>query len=495
MEITVHNQAQAAVLSRKCHLRNHSRALRKLVQSKAVGQGDLQATFQDITQLLSQTLDVGRVSIWLYTDDRAKIRCFDLYDRQTHCHSHGGELSITDYPAYFQALQVEQVIAAHSAHTDPRTQEFSQSYLTPLGIQSMLDTPIWLGQKIIGVVCCEHLGATRQWFLEEEVFVCSISDFVSLVVGVCDRHQKKLQLRETLQELKRTQLQLVQSEKMSSLGQLVTGIAHEINNPMGFISTNLNYVAEYTQNLFHLLNLYQQIFPSPGAEIEREIKAIDLEYILEDLPKIIASMKTGMERINTISNSLRTFSRADKDTKVSFDLHKGIDSTLLILKHRLKANENRPAIKVIKAYGELPWVECYPGQLNQVFMNLIANAIDALEGLESWQVGTLAGAEHRDDRITDHPTKPTHRLMPTIRIQTEYTDNKVIIRIADNGPGISTEVKEHIFDYLFTTKPVDKGTGLGLSISRQIVVEKHGGLLQCISAPEQGTEFLIEIPI
>ena len=303
------------------------------------------------------------------------------------------------------------------------------------------------------------------------------------------------QLHETLQELKRTQLQLVQSEKMCSLGQLIAGIAHEINNPVGFISSNLHYIADYTQTLFHLLTLYQQTFPSPGAEIEQEIVAADLDYILEDLPKIIASMKTGTERINTLTTSLRTFTRADADTKVSYDLHQGIDGTLLILKHRLNANNNRPKIEVIKAYGDLPRIECYPGQLNQVFMNLIANAIDALEGVEGCQTKDEEDSHPSTVQRNLSPPPASHQRAPTIRIHTEQTENSVLIRIADNGPGISIEVKERIFDHLFTTKPVNKGTGLGLSISRQIVVEKHGGLLQCISAPKQGTEFLIELPI
>ncbi|MDJ0704259.1 MAG: ATP-binding protein [Leptolyngbyaceae cyanobacterium MO_188.B28] len=309
------------------------------------------------------------------------------------------------------------------------------------------------------------------------------------------------QLHEALRELKQTQLQLVQSEKMSSLGQLVAGIAHEINNPVGFIASNLYYIADYTQTLFHLLSLYQQTFPSPGAKIEQEILAADLDYIAEDLPKIIASMKTGTEHINTLTTSLRTFSRADNDTKIPYDLHRGIDSTLLILKHRLKANNRRPEIQVVKAYGDLPWVKCYAGQLNQVFMNLIANAIDALEAVESWRPKDCEDAQQRQAgeqsaaQGTDQTSRIPQPLTPTIRILTEQTDSGVIIRIADNGPGISTDVKERIFDYLFTTKSIDKGTGLGLSISRQIVVEKHGGLLQCISAPEQGTEFLIELPI
>ena len=495
MEIAAHNQSREAVPSPTSLLRNHSKALRELVKSQALVQGDLQKTFQNTTQLVSLTLNVGRTSIWLYSDDHSKIQCVDLYDRQTHSHSQGIEISAADYPAYFRALHTEQIIAAHCAHTDARTQEFVQSYLTPLGIKSLLDSPIWLGQKIIGVLCCEHLGASRKWCLEEEVFASSVSDFVSLAVGACDRHQKKAQLRATFLELKQTQLQLVQREKMSNLGQLVAGIAHEINNPVGFIASNLNYIAEYTQDLSRLLTLYQQTFPSPGAEIDQKIREVDLAYILEDLPKVITSMKTGTERINAISTSLRSFSRADTDAKVPFNLHTGIDSTLLILKHRLKASANRPAIKVIKDYGQISEVECYPGQLNQVFMNLIANAIDALEGIENWQSNRVASADRPVDQITETPNHSTNWLTPTIRIQTEQSDDNVIIRIADNGPGISTDVKERIFDYLFTTKPVDKGTGLGLSISRQIVVKKHGGSLQCISAPEHGTEFLIEIPV
>ncbi|MEH2280350.1 MAG: AAA family ATPase [Nostoc sp.] len=290
--------------------------------------------------------------------------------------------------------------------------------------------------------------------------------------------QQKQQLEQALQELQTMQLQLVQGEKMSALGNLVAGIAHEINNPVGFIAGNLEPAKDYVKDLFGLINLYQQKFPNPGSDIQDEIDAIDLNYLREDLPKLLDSMKLGVSRIRSISTSLRTFSRADKDYKVPFDIHEGIDSTILILRHRLKANENRPAIEVVKNYGKLPLVECFAGQLNQVFMNLLANAIDALEQYNS---------EHSLSAILANPN--------CITIQTRVTDSgqHLLIKIADNGMGMSPEIKQKVFDHLFTTKPVGKGTGLGLAIARQIVVEAHGGSLSCTSELGQGTEFVIQI--
>ncbi|MDZ7967512.1 MAG: AAA family ATPase [Nostoc sp. DedSLP03] len=290
--------------------------------------------------------------------------------------------------------------------------------------------------------------------------------------------EQKQQLEQALQELKTMQLQVVQNEKMSALGNLVAGVAHEINNPVGFIAGNIEPAKDYVKDLFGLINLYQQNFPNPGLDIQDEIDAIDLNYLREDLPKLLDSMKLGVNRIRSISTSLRTFSRADKDYKVPFDIHEGIDSTILILRHRLKANENRPAIEVVKNYGKLPLVECFAGQLNQVFMNLLANAIDALE-----QYNT----ERSLEAILANPN--------CITIQTRVVDSgqNVLIKIADNGVGMSPEVKQKVFDHLFTTKAVGKGTGLGLAIARQIVVEAHGGSLSCTSELGKGTEFVIQI--
>lgn len=290
--------------------------------------------------------------------------------------------------------------------------------------------------------------------------------------------QKSQELEKTLQELQMMQLQLVQNEKMSALGNLVAGVAHEINNPIGFLAGNIQPALDYINDLFGLLDLYQEKLPDPGAEIEDEIDAIDLEYIREDLPKLIQSMQTGVDRIRNITNSLRTFSRADRDYKVPFNLHEGIDSTLLILKHRLKANEMRPAIAVTTDYGTLPNVECFPGQVNQVFMNLLANAIDALE--EANHGKTLKEIEANPNQIN---------------VSTRQEGDYVIVQINDNGIGMSEEIKQKIFDHLFTTKAVGKGTGLGLAIARQIVEEVHGGKIKVNSTLGQGTEFLVMLPL
>jgi len=287
-------------------------------------------------------------------------------------------------------------------------------------------------------------------------------------------------LSKVLKDLQESQIQLVQTEKMSALGQLVAGVAHEINNPVGFIHGNLGHASVYFQEMAKLIELYQQHYPHPVAEIQEEIAAMDLQHILSDLPNLISSMKEGVQRIRNISTSLRNFSRADSDRKVYCNIHDGIDSTIMILKHRLKASECRPNIEIIKNYGDLPELECFSGQLNQVFMNILANAVDALEE-------SNLGRSYIE--IEANPNQ--------IWIQTSLAEDKnhVLIRIKDNGVGMSPEVREKIFDHLFTTKPVGQGTGLGLSIARQIVVEKHGGSLEVNSALDEGSEFIIKLPI
>ncbi|MBC1237887.1 HAMP domain-containing protein [Nostoc sp. 2RC] len=285
--------------------------------------------------------------------------------------------------------------------------------------------------------------------------------------------QKNIDLKHTLQELRRTQSQLIQNEKMSSLGHLVAGIAHEINNPVNFIYGNLKHTDDYTQQLLWLLELYQKHYPYPEPEIQNAKQEADIEYLTEDLPKILSSMKIGANRIREIVLSLRIFSRLDEAEFKNADIHEGIDSTLLILQHRLKSQSARPKITVVKEYSEIPKIQCFAGQLNQVFMNILANAIDALE--EAFQNGFCPD--------------------PIIRISSAQVNENVVIQIVDNGIGIPEAIQSHIFDPFFTTKPVGKGTGMGLSISYQIITEKHGGYLRCISSPGQGTEFVIAIPI
>ena len=289
--------------------------------------------------------------------------------------------------------------------------------------------------------------------------------------------QQATDLEQALRNLQRTQAQLVQSEKMSSLGQLVAGVAHEINNPVNFIYGNLVHATDYIQNIVSLLENYRLRYPSPGKEIEAQMDEMDLEFLIEDLPRLLGSMRVGAERIREIVYSLRTFSRLDEADLKPVNIHDGIESTLLILHNRIKAKQGSDGITIVKYYGDLPPVECYAGQLNQVFMNILANAIDAIE-------------DYRDAHPEAYADEP-----PTIAIHTEQpTPGWVCIRITDNGPGMSDAVRQHLFDPFFTTKPVGKGTGLGMSITHQIVVDRHRGTLTCNSTPGVGTEFMIMIP-
>ncbi|MEG4008762.1 AAA family ATPase [Microcoleus sp. Pol11C1] len=360
----------------------------------------------------------------------------------------------------------------------------SDPYIIQHQPQSLLCTPISERGKMMGILYLENNLATGV-FTGDRVAIlnifCSQAAISLQNARLYQQSQEYAQkLEQSIQDLKQMQLQLVQGEKMSALGNLVAGVAHEINNPVGFIAGNLQPAQEYVGDLFNLIDLYQETFPNPGGKIETEIEDMDLEYLREDLPKLIGSMKDGVERIRNISTSLRTFSRADSDRPVSFYIHDGLESTLLILKHRLKASEFRPAIEVVKEYGDLPLVKCFPGQLNQVFMNVLANAIDALE--ESNKGRIFQEIKVRPNQIT---------------VQTALSEdqNQVLIRIKDNGVGMSNEVKENIFNHLFTTKSVGQGTGLGLSIAHQIVVEKHGGTLVVNSSLGQGSEFVISIPV
>ena len=291
--------------------------------------------------------------------------------------------------------------------------------------------------------------------------------------------ERTTELKNTLEELQRTQSQVIQSEKMSSLGQLVAGVAHEINNPVNFIHGNLVHVQEYTQDLLALVQLYEQYNPNPASEIQIAVENMDLEFLQSDLPKMLSSMKVGTDRIRQIVLSLRNFSRTDEAEFKSVDIHEGIDSTLMILQHRLKAKPEQPEIEVLKDYGNVPLVECYAGQLNQVFMNILVNAIDALEE---------SNAKRTYQEIKDNPSR--------IRIRTSVVNSIWLeVAIADNGVGISKEFQQRIFDPFFTTKPIGKGTGMGMSISYQIVTQKHGCKLECFSTAGEGTEFIIQVPL
>ncbi|WP_392534125.1 sensor histidine kinase [Nostoc sp. C117] len=328
------------------------------------------------------------------------------------------------------------------------------------------------------------LHLLRQYLKDKKIAQAALEETNSrLEMQVAKRtaklKHKNIQLRKTLQELQHTQVQLIQTEKMSSLGQLVAGVAHEINNPVNFIYGNLMHVREYSQQLLTLINLYQQQYCNYNPEITSLIDRMDLEFVINDMPKILSSMALGTDRIREIVLTLRNFSRLDEAEMKLVDIHEGINSALLILQYRLKEKHKYQEIAIIKDYGSLPLVECYAGGLNQVFMNIISNAIDALY---QYEIECLQG------EIEKEPS--------SIIIHTKVkNEDFIIITIKDNGSGMNEEVKTRLFDPFFTTKPVGKGTGLGLSISYQIIVDKHKGKIQCISEPGKGTEFVIEIPI
>lgn len=290
--------------------------------------------------------------------------------------------------------------------------------------------------------------------------------------------QRTFELSESLATLQKLQVQLIQQEKMSTLGNLVSGIAHEINNPISFLQGNLQPAQIYVQQLMDILRLYRKTFTNPGAEIETAIQSIDLDFIGDDLLKLLSSMDIGIERIYNISLSLRTFSRADRERKVLFDLREGLDSTLLLLKHRLKGNSDRPTIEVIRQYDDIPELKCFAGQINQVFMNILANAIDALDEASIGQ--SFEALEQTPNRIT-------------IRIMSTVSAIKILIQ--DNGIGMKPAIERQVFDYLFTTKAVGRGTGLGLAIARHVIVEHHQGSIECDSSLGKGTVFTISLPL
>ncbi|MEH1883990.1 trifunctional serine/threonine-protein kinase/ATP-binding protein/sensor histidine kinase [Nostoc sp.] len=357
-------------------------------------------------------------------------------------------------------------------------------YIQESKTKSIFCLPIIYQSQITGIIYLENKLSSGTFLPERvEVLKVLVSQMAIAIQNarLYTREQdKSRELEQSIKDLQEAQLQLIQSEKMSSLGNLVAGVAHEINNPVGFITGSIAQAKDTVKDLIDYLQLYRDKFPNPGAEIEEKAEEIDIDFLLKDLPKMIDGMTVGTQRIRNISTSLRTFSRADTSSKVLANIAEGIDSTLLILQHRLKADHNRPAIKIIKDYGNIPLVKCYLGQLNQVFMNIIANAIDALEEAN---IGR-SFMEVQDN----YPN------IITILTKVEK-DNNLTIKIQDNAKGMPEEVKACIFENLFTTKCVGKGTGLGLSISRQIIVENHGGSLICESVLGQGTEFIISIPI
>lgn len=405
--------------------------------------------------------------------------------------SHIGQYTTTEVAPFTQQLLTGQIIRIDEVKTfhDPALQDL----LLTNGYTSILSIPVETKLGEIGVICCGHCTGTRAWDDSEVELLQAVVAQLAIALDQAELYAQARQAARTavaqaqelelaIKQLQTAQIQLVHSEKMSSLGQLVAGVAHEINNPVNFIHGNLTYASAYFHEVLGLLRLYQEYFPNPPAVIQEEAEAINIEFISQDVPKLLSSMHRGTERIRSIVLSLRNFSRLDEAEMKIADINEGIENTLLILQHRLKSKDKHPEIQVFKEYGDLPPIECYPGQLNQVFLNILSNAVEAFE------------LTHNNSH---------KKSSPAITIQTNFVDSsnskqkspKIVIRIADNGPGMTEEVQSRLFDPFFTTKPVGQGTGLGLSISYQIVVQHHHGVLTCTSAPGQGAEFCIEIPL
>lgn len=443
-------------------------SLRLIVEGTASHTGD--EFFRHCVRFLAQVMKVKYAFITQIDDTGAKARVTALWTGEEFAENIEYDLADTPCAHVYEF--------GFAIFPNLLAQEFPNNcQMANLNAESFMGIAITNSKgNVIGTLGIMDTKPLKQYSPAQESI---LQIFAARVGAEIIRNQVELKLRQqaydletTIKELQFTQAQLIHSEKMSSLGQLVAGIAHEINNPVGFIHSNISPANQYIQDLLSLIQLYQQHYPNPVLPILKHIDNIELDFLIEDLPRIITSMEVGTERIRDIVLSLRNFSRLDEAELKPVNLHEGLDSTLMILEHRLKATTNNLGIKIIKEYGNLPLVECCCGQLNQVFMNILTNAIDALE-----------------ENIQNNHS-------PQITIKTEVLNQRwVAIRIADNGAGMTEQTHAKLFDPFFTTKPVGKGTGMGMSISYKIITEKHGGKLSCNSSLGNGTEFIIEIPI
>jgi len=482
-ELQAANQNLLQVQNQVRKLSQREELLKRRLSSQIRNSLDFGTSMKTAVNEICDLLQIDRCQFFWYRDD-VESPTFELIHEAENNSSLNADLSPA-IAAVGQLILRQKLLRLNDINSDRQLKAHNRQILTNVGLKSLLAASIHTHSGEIGTIVCEH-SRPRAWTDDEVELLQDIAEQLAIAINQSKLYQQSrfsaavataqaAQLKKALEELKATQAQLIQTEKMSSLGQMIAGIAHEINNPVSFISGNLEYTEKYVQDLLELVRLFHESHPQPVTEVQKYIEEIELDFLSEDLPKMLASMKVGAERIFQIVLSLRNFSRTDEGEMKPSNIHEGIDSTLLILQNRLKPRGNYPGIRIIKAYGELPLIDCYAGQLNQVFMNLLGNAIDALEESNS---------------------KSGQPRIPEITIRTEILQPDFItIRIADNGLGMTAEINQKLFDPFFTTKPVGKGTGLGLSISYQIIVEKHQGSLKCVSAPGAGAEFWIELPI
>jgi hypothetical protein len=454
-----------------------SRIVAKIRQSL-----EIDTIFQITTQELSQVLKAERVAVYRFTPDWGGgfVGNYEATTSEWQSIGHLGVNMVWD-DTHLQETQGGRYrngeISVVNDIYQPGYAQCHIDLLEQFEIKSFMVVPLFVGPNLWGLLGVYQHSTTRQWKQSEVEFVSQIATQLGVALQhaqlLANTKEQAAQLAKTLTDLNQTQLQLVHSEKMSSLGQLVAGIAHEVNNPINFIHGNLAPIQEYTQTLLDLIHAYQQEHPTPSADLDQQLADSDLSYIEEDFPKLCASMKLGTDRIREIVRSLRNFSRLDEADVRAVDLHEGLESTLLILQHRLKPGMSNAVIAIEKYYGELPLVECYAGQLNQVFMNLLSNAIDEL-----------------GEAVTENATSPKAITIATRCVNAEWVE----VSIQDNGRGIPEAVQAKLLSPFFTTKPIDQGTGLGLFISHQIA-EKHHGELVCHSELGQGTEFVLKLPV
>jgi signal transduction histidine kinase len=474
---------------------------------------DLKTVLTTVVQEVQKLLNTDRVVMYQFGSDWVGEVVVEVVRDPWHSilgNRHQDDCFPTDHGQQYLDGRVRAIADVAIADIAP----CHKALLRTMQVQANLVVPIRFVNRLWGLLIAHECNAPRLWEPFELDLLQQLADQAAIALHQAELYEQSCvaaatataqaqqlrqttdELTQTLQELKKTQSQLVQTEKMSSLGQLVAGVAHEINNPVSFIHGNLFYVATYAQSLMEVVAAYEQDHPQPNPQLRAVLEAADLDFLKQDFPKVLESMQVGVGRIQQIVRSLQNFSRHDQADKKHVDLHEGLDNTLLILQHRLKAVGNRPEIQIVKTYGDLPPVECYSGQLNQVFMNLLSNAIDALEEAQNVRRKERDAVKEARNQ-EENPLNPQpSALSPTISIHTSLIDsNRVLVRIADNGLGMDEPVRARLFDPFFTTKPVGKGTGLGLAISYQIVVEKHNGSIQCHSRPGQGAEFAIEIPL